>query len=209
MTTLNTAVLTSDPGAFSFSIWAVVVIIAIVASLISHRIPTRTVLRNIAAWAIIGAIVYTAVLFRAELAVVWDRARADFGGGPAPTVSGGTTQIAMQPDGHFWVDATVGTATIRCLIDSGATTTTISASSAEALGLTVDRSGHPLVVMTANGPVNVWPAQIPSITVGNVTVAPLSVLVSDVAGAENLLGMNWLSRLKSWQVDDRVMTVRP
>lgn len=160
-------------------------------------------------WVGLFALVYGLVLFRPEFEEVWHRARVDLGGAPIVAVSGSETVLRMSRDGHFWVDANVGDRQARFLIDSGATTTALSLDGAERLGLDVDRSGSPLVVMTANGPQDAWPARIDRITLGNIVMEDLPVLVSDMPEDVNLLGMNWLSRLESWQVNGQEMRLVP
>jgi aspartyl protease family protein len=160
-------------------------------------------------WVGVFALVYSLVLFRPELEEVWYRARADLGGAPVVQVSGSETVLRMSRDGHFWVDATVGDRQARFLIDSGATTTALSLDGAERLGVSIDRSGRPLVVMTASGPQDAWPARIERITLGNIVIDDLPVLVSDMPDDVNLLGMNWLSRLERWQVDGQEMRLVP
>jgi aspartyl protease family protein len=190
-------------------IWGVVMIVVVGSSLIAQRIPVGQFIRYSLAWIAIGCGVYGLVLFRDELGEIWERARADLGGGRVASVRGDNSSIRLSDDGHFWVAAQANGRTVEFLIDSGATTTVINLETAAALGLSIDRTAQPLVVMTANGPINSWPAELSSITVGNVTVEPLAVLVSDVPGSENLLGMNWLNRLGSWRVTGREMVIEP
>ncbi len=190
-------------------IWGVVTIVLLVSSIVALRMPVAQFVKYVLAWAVIGTAIYGLVLFRDELGQVWDRARADLGGGRAATVRGDASVIRQSDDGHFWVDAMVAGKPVEFLIDSGATTTALNFETAQQLGLAIDRTSQPLVVMTANGPINSWPAELASVTVGGVTVEPLPVLVSDVPGSVNLLGMNWLSRLGSWRVTGREMEIRP
>lgn len=190
-------------------IWGVIMLVVLASALFSYRLPAKTWLKYTAGWAAIFAVVYGLVLFRDELGQVWDRARADLTGDPVSRVSGERTLVSKSGDGHFWVRGTAGSRTVEFLIDSGATTTAISKESAETLGLEVDRSGMPLVVETANGLVNAWPSTVPELVIGNIVMRDLPVLVIDVPGSINLLGMNWLSRLRGWQVDGRVMTLTP
>lgn len=160
-------------------------------------------------WIGLFALVYGLVLFRPELTEVWHRARVDLGGTPAPTVSGSETVLRMSRDGHFWVDARVGDRQARFLIDSGATTTALSLDGAARLGVDVDRSGRPLVVMTASGPQDAWPATIERISLGNIVMEDLPVFVSDMPENVNLLGMNWLGRLERWEVNGQEMRLTP
>jgi aspartyl protease family protein len=190
-------------------IWGVVMIMLVASSLVAQRIPIGQFVRYLLIWAVVGSTVYGLVLFRDEFGELWARASADLGGGRAATVRGEASVIRQSDDGHFWVDASVGGQDVEFMIDSGATTTALSSETAQQLGLQIDRTSRPMVVMTANGPINSWPAELPSVVVGTVTVEPLQVLVSDVPGSINLLGMNWLSRLGSWRVSGREMVIEP
>jgi aspartyl protease family protein len=66
----------------------------------------------------------------------------------------GETRVRLAPDGHFWVEAQLNGETVRFLIDSGATTTSISGDTARRVGIEPSR-GFPALVKTANGTVSV------------------------------------------------------
>ncbi len=189
-------------------IWGVVMIVVLVASLAARRLPIGQTVRMALAWVAVFAGLYAILLFRDDFGGLWQRAKADLVGAEA-TISGSTTIIRRSGDGHFWVTADVGGTPVRFLIDSGATTTAISPETAAALRLDYSTDDRPVVVMTANGMMNSWPAELPAMRVGNVITPSLDVLVSGVAGSENLLGMNWLSSLSSWRVEGRDMVLEP
>jgi aspartyl protease family protein len=172
-----------------------------------ERLPRLALM--VVGWAGLFALIYGLVLFRPEFEEAWNRAYVDLGGTPPVRVSGSETVLRMSRDGHFWVDASVGDRQARFLIDSGATTTALSLDGAARLGIDVDRTGRSLVVMTANGPQDAWPARIDRIALGNIVMEDLPVLVSDMPEGVNLLGMNWLSRLESWQVNGQEMRLVP
>lgn len=198
-----------DAGTGTSLIWGVVMIVVLVSSLAARRMPIGQTLKYALAWVAIFVGLYGLVLFRDDLAMVWNRARVDLGGASQAGVRGAQTVIQRSEDGHFWVEGQVGGKEVEFLIDSGATTTSLTAGTARDLGLAVDRSGYPMVVMTANGPIENWPSEVPDLTVGSISTDELDVLVSDVPDSVNLLGMNWLSRLKSWRVEGREMVLEP
>jgi aspartyl protease family protein len=198
-----------DAGTGTGVIWAVVMIVVLVSSLAARRMPIGQTLKYVLAWLAIFVGLYGLVLFRDDLARVWDRARADLGGASQAHVRGTQTVIQRSEDGHFWVEGRVGGKAVEFLIDSGATTTSLTAKAADDLGLAVDRSGYPMVVMTANGPIENWPTELPDLEVGSISTSELNVLVSDVPDSVNLLGMNWLSQLKSWRVEGSEMVLEP
>jgi aspartyl protease family protein len=190
-------------------IWGVTMIVLVASSLIARRIPMAQFFRYLLLWAVIGTGVYGLVLFRGEIGQVWDRARADLGIGSPVTVSGSETIVRKSTDGHFWIEGTMNNRPVRFLIDSGATVTAVNAEDALAAGLIVDRSDFPEVVITANGPINSWRSVAGTLSLGSIRVENMPVHVSDVEGSENLLGMNWLSRLRSWRVEGDRMILTP
>ncbi len=190
--------------------WGIACITLVGSSLLSRRLAWGQVLRNIIAWALIFTLVYGVILFRDQWQPLWDRAKADLGGAPLVSVDGATTILTMQEDGHFHAMATINGQQIDFLIDSGATKSALSAATAAKLRLRVDRSGFPAVVSTANGMIESWPAELPTMTVGAITTQRLEVLVGGGANdGIDVLGMNWLSQLRSWRVEGRQMTLTP
>ena len=190
-------------------IWAVVMLTLVASSLIARRLPISTIVKYGLAWAVIFGGVYGVVLFRDELGEIWRRAKTDLTGDAVPQLVGATTVIHRQNDGHFWVDGKVRGRDVRFLIDSGATTTAITAETARQLEIAIDRSQPPHSVLTANGPIDTYAARIGPVLVGNISVDALDVLVSEVPDSENLLGMNWLNGLGGWHVEGQTMTLTP
>src|SRR3546814_5641278 len=68
------------------------------------------------------------------------------------------------------------------LIDSGATTTAISASTAAAAGITIDERGFPEDISTANGAIAALPGVAAQVTIGGITARDLPVIVSPAFG---------------------------
>ncbi len=132
-------------------VWYVGALVLVGSALVSRRIKFSAMLRYILIWIAIFMVAYGLFLFRDDLAGVWARARADMGGAPEASVSGSEVIIRRDADGHFWVNASVNGVAARFLIDSGATTTSISREFAEHVKLNIDSDGYPVLVDTANG----------------------------------------------------------
>src|SRR3546814_8157214 len=82
------------------------------------------------AWIAIFALALLLATQRHRVAAAWSSLHeAVFG--TSSRVSGRTIRIPMAEDGHFWAQVSINGATRRMLIDSGATTTAISASRSE------------------------------------------------------------------------------
>lgn len=111
----------------------------------------------------------------------------------------GTVRIPMSQDGHFWVEASVNGEPVEFLVDTGATITTIDRKSASRAGLEM-LEGRSAMVQTANGTVRVDVGRAGTLAIGPIVERGLVVQVSAIEDV-NVLGMNFLSSLESWRVE--------
>lgn len=125
------------------------------------------------------------------------------------TVSGGETRARLGEDGHFWLTARIGGETVRFLVDTGATITTLSERAAGRLGLEADRDAPAIMLTTANGMTRAERTTIPEMRIGTVVVRRLGAVIAPGIGETNVLGMNFLSKLASWRVEGEVMVLVP
>jgi aspartyl protease family protein len=156
------------------------------------------------AWVAIFLVAALIVGQRDQFARLWNDA---FGG--AQQVQGSAMRIQMAEDGHFWADTQVNGRTVRFMIDSGATTTAMSRDAATAAGITIDESGFPVSIETANGTVEARRARIDRMTLGSINAEDLAVVVAGEFGDTSVLGMNFLSQLESWRVEGRFLILQP
>ena len=124
-------------------------------------------------------------------------------------VVGKEVRIRMSPDGHFWARVRLNGVERRMLVDSGATVTAVSTRTAAAAGLKPRDGLTPLLVTTANGTVRAKRATVNDVRVGAISAPDMAVVVSPTFGDMDVLGMNFLSRLKSWRVEDGVLVLVP
>ncbi len=130
-------------------------------------------------------------------------------GGPVQTVAGGETRIPLSADGHYWIKAKLNGVPLRLMVDTGATVTALSGDVADAAGVEPDRLRPDAMVETANGTVSAAPARIDELRFGSVVARDLDAIVLPAEGGPNVLGMNFLSRLKGWRVEDGVLILTP
>jgi aspartyl protease family protein len=124
-------------------------------------------------------------------------------------VAGREVRIRMAPDGHFWARVRIDGVERRMLIDSGATITALSPETAAAAGLHPKDSLVPVLLRTANGTVAARTAKVTELRLGTITARGLAVVVAPGFGNTDVLGMNFLSRLKSWRVEDGTLFLVP
>ena len=124
-------------------------------------------------------------------------------------VSGKELHVRMSPDGHFWVVASINGVKRRMLIDSGATVTAISQSTARAAKVDAGTGLTPIVLQTANGAAPAQTGKVDEIRVGNIVARNLRIVTSPGLGNLDVLGMNFLSKLQSWRVEDQTLILVP
>jgi len=176
-------------------------------ALSSQRITIRGLLRTVVLWGIVGVTMLIVMNHRQELGGLLAKASEKLGY-EQQTVQGETVRIKMSPDGHFWARVKINGVERRMLVDSGATVTAISAETAEAVGVKPSLA-PPVMIETANGTVQAMPARAEDVSIGPLSTQDLPLVVGDSFGDLDVLGMNFLSRLKSWRVESRTLILEP
>ncbi|PEQ13303.1 peptidase [Novosphingobium sp. PC22D] len=128
---------------------------------------------------------------------------------PAQVVEGGETRVPMDRDGHFWIRATVNGVEQRFLVDTGATLTAISPRTATQAGVPQRQFPQAVNMRTANGNIRAELATIDELRFGNVVARGLDAVVAPGLGDTNVIGMNLLSRLAAWRVEDNTLILVP
>lgn len=191
------------------SLWYVLALVLVGSALIGRRMRLGSVLGMVLAWVVIFCVVLALFSFRRELGLVKDRVQSELTGAPEQRSQGQALHIAVSGDGHYWVDGMINGMPTRFLVDSGASITALSEKAARAAGLNVEQNGMPMIMQTANGQVEARRSNIASLALGPIRANDLPVVVSPAFGEVNVIGMNMLSRLKSWGVQNGEMVLTP
>ncbi|MCA0904329.1 TIGR02281 family clan AA aspartic protease [Qipengyuania aquimaris] len=128
---------------------------------------------------------------------------------PEQTIVGAETVIPMAADGHYWLRANVNGVPTRLMVDTGATLTAFSTRSADAAGLEPRPGGLPVMLGTANGTVTADLTTVESLSFGNIRAEGLDAVIAPNLGNTNVLGMNFLSRLEGWRVENGDLILTP
>ncbi|MEP7350382.1 MAG: TIGR02281 family clan AA aspartic protease [Sphingorhabdus sp.] len=190
-------------------IWGIVMLMLLISSLAARRLAGGQMAKMALAWIAIFAALFVIFSFRFEFLSIWERVKADFNGTSAQSVVGETVEVKRQDDGHYWVQVQINGKATQFMIDTGATTTAVNSETAQQTGIIVDRSGFPVIISTANGKITAQRGTAQSLQLGPLKLADHHVVVSGSFGETNVLGMNFLDSLKSWKVENNVMTLQP
>jgi aspartyl protease family protein len=108
--------------------------------------------------------------------------------------------IPRDSRGHFQVEARVDGRRLNFMVDTGASTITLTASAAARLGIHPAPRDFTANVRTANGSVRAAPARLNMVEVDDLIVRDVAALViADGALTENLLGLSFLTKLRRFE----------
>ncbi|HEX8655034.1 MAG TPA: TIGR02281 family clan AA aspartic protease [Allosphingosinicella sp.] len=184
------------------------VLVLVASALFVRRIPMGQGVKMLAAWVLIFAAAFVIFTMKDDFVALWERVVLEARGGVVQEQHGEELRVRRSGDGHFWVDAELNGEPVRFLIDSGATTTSISRDVARRAGIEPS-SAFPAMVRTANGVVAVQRGQAGRLKVGTIERRDVAVHISEAFGDMNVIGMNFLSSLSSWSVEGRILILRP
>jgi aspartyl protease family protein len=190
------------------ALFYLVLLIFPVSALIARRVPVLRIVMSLVSWLVIIGVLVVVVGQRERFDPYLQRVarllKLD-----DQSVVGRETRIRMAADGHFWARVTLDGVSRRMLVDSGATVTALSTRTAQAAALDVRNSAFPMILNTANGQISAQTASVRELRLGDIAARDLGVVVSPSFGDTDVLGMNFLSKLKSWRVEGQTLILEP
>jgi aspartyl protease family protein len=119
---------------------------------------------------------------------------------PRP-LNGRVVEVLADRGGHFLVDAEVDGRRVEFFVDTGATYIALNADTARRLNIRPLSTEYTVPVSTANGGTFVAPVLLDEVRIDDIVVRNVWALVHRDNGLEvNLLGMNFLSELRSFEM---------
>jgi aspartyl protease family protein len=118
-------------------------------------------------------------------------------------------KIRKRLDGHFTARTEINGKPVSMIVDTGASTIVLRPEDAEKAGIDVSRLSYTVPVLTANGRTVAARVRLDSVSLGPLTRHKVDALVAQPrALTESLLGMSFLSRLRSYEFSGDFLTLR-
>ena len=173
---------------------------------------------NVLKYAVVAAVAIGSALASASAVVAMAphptalraaKAETQVANAPAQAASASSAAIAKSTDGHFWARGTVNGASVRFLVDTGATAVALTPADAERLGLTPADLHYSYRVVTAGGQTRAASVKLASITVAGARLNDVDALVIEKGLDTSLLGMSYLGRLSRFEATRQSLVLTP
>jgi aspartyl protease family protein len=161
--------------------------------------------RTLAVWLLVILVLMAGYEYRYELQDVASRVSGGIIPGSPLSVTDGDGRaivtLRQRVDGHFDADVSINGWTIRAIVDTGATSTVLTAADAEQAGFDPAALVFNIPVSTANGTANAARVVADEVAIGGIVRKNLPLLVADAGRlGQSLLGMNFIGTLSGFDV---------
>ncbi|CAM5619310.1 TIGR02281 family clan AA aspartic protease [Mesorhizobium sp. UC22_110] len=198
---------------FGNLVWLGIVGAVIAAGLLRSGQPLGSMARNLGTWAVIVLALIAGYQYRYELQDVASRVTAGLipGSPLALGMEDGRATVTLDKgnNGHFQARILVNNKPVNAVVDTGATTTVLTAEDARAAGIDPGGLNYTVRVSTANGNANAAAVRTNELALGSIVRRDMPVLVA-APGAlgQSLLGMNFISSLSGFDMRGDRMILR-
>ena len=130
---------------------------------------------------------------------------------PAASTAHGekAVRIRGRGDGHFYASALINGTPVSMMVDSGAGSVLLKVTDAWDAGIDTSTLSYTTPVRTAQGIMYAAPVRLRHVRVGVIGIDEIEALVAEPGKLEkSLLGMNFLSRLRSYEFSGAFLTLR-
>jgi aspartyl protease family protein len=180
----------------------------------SYRGRAGTMARDAVVWLALGLGLVALYAYRDELMPIAARVVGELLPGAAMTVeqsTGGLTEVRIRKrlDGHFTANVEINGAKIAMIVDTGASTIVLRPEDAKKAGIDVSRLTYRVPVLTANGRTLAARVRLEEASIGPLDRKKVDALVAQPGAlTQSLLGMSFLSRLRSYEFSGDFLTLR-
>jgi aspartyl protease family protein len=119
----------------------------------------------------------------------------------------GALTLARAPDSHFYADAQVNGASVRFLVDTGASSVVLTGADARRAG--IGSGDYTALATGAGGEIKLMPVEVSRLTLGPVALDNVPVLVAEDGKLPvSLLGQSFLQRAGTVTIEGDRLTLR-
>jgi aspartyl protease family protein len=171
--------------------------------------------RHLLSWTAVLLVLVGLYAYRIELATVADRVIGELRPEgsqvniPNSNGVGSAVKIKRGWTGHFIANARIDGERVDMIVDTGASTVVLRHEDARRLGIDTSSLRYNVPVQTANGASYAARMKLPQITIGGVGVRNVEALIARPGSLhQSLLGMTFLSRLRSYEFSGDYLELR-
>lgn len=125
---------------------------------------------------------------------------------PAAAATAGQTVLTMGRDGHYTGTFKMNGKPVEGMVDTGASSVAINVSTARRLGFSPAALDFRYQVRTANGVTKAARVTLDRVEIGSIRVRDVeAVVLGDEALSSTLVGMSFMTKLKSYTAEKRVL----
>ena len=205
-----------DPSDFAIAVAGVALLIFLGSALAgSYRGRAGQAVRDLLAWSGMALLLVAGYSYREELfsfghRVIYELLPPGSALRSDTQIDGEhSVKIRRRPDGHFIARTRANGVALTMLIDTGASTVVLKPADAQRLGIETDKLRYTVPVQTANGTTYAAHVRLRTLTLGPISLNDVEALVARPnALKENLLGMSFLGRLRSYEFTGDMLTLR-
>ena len=179
-----------------------------------YRGRSAQALRDAGVWAGMGLLLISLYALRDELEPLVARVAGELVPG-APVVLQGepgeprSVRIRRHNGGQFHARTRINDASITMIVDTGAASVVLNTRDAQAIGVDTRSLRYTVPVLTANGTSRAARIRLRAVSIGNLEIRNVDALVAQPGSLhQSLLGMSFLSRLRSYEFSGDFLTLR-
>jgi aspartyl protease family protein len=204
-----------DPTTFGYVALFLALLVYVAGGLvIRYAGGASAMLRDMVTWLALGLGLVTLYAYRDDVMPIAARVVGELLPGTAMTVeesSNGVAEVRIRRrlDGHFNATVEVNGKPISMIVDTGASSIVLTPRDARKVGIDTNALTYAIPVLTANGRTMAARVRLDQVAIGPLDRTKVEALVAKPGAlTQSLLGMSFLSRLRSYEFSGDFLTLR-
>lgn len=204
-----------DTATFAYAAFFMALLVYIAGGLVTrYGGGAGAMARDAVTWLALGLGLVTLYAYKDEITPIAARVVGELLPGTAMTVetsAGGLTEVKIRRrlDGHFTAKVDVNGTEVSMIVDTGASSIVLTPEDAKKAGLDPEKLTYRVPVLTANGRTVAARVRIDEVSIGPLDRTKVEALVARPGAlTQSLLGMSFLSRLRSYEFSGDFLTLR-